>query len=191
MIDSVEQHGKKWGVIAALLPGRSQAAVRNRWSRLLEEKSMEEHKHARRQGVEPSSSMSHDTPETSISSLSSDEHYKWRQNEDALIMSSVQAYGHKWRKIASQLPGRTEQAVRNRYSRLVSGGQSFRGQRSQGCWTKEEDACIMASVLELGHKWTIISQQRLPNRSEDAIRNRHTRLQRAQSRSNTFSASSS
>ena len=42
-------------------------------------------------------------------------------------------------------------------------------------WTKEEDAIITSSVAQLGHKWYQISE-RLPGRTDHAIRNRWHRL---------------
>ena len=43
-------------------------------------------------------------------------------------------------------------------------------------WTREEDTIIVESVEELGHKWFRIAQ-RLPGRTDHAIRNRFHRLQ--------------
>jgi hypothetical protein len=43
-------------------------------------------------------------------------------------------------------------------------------------WTRAEDAIIVNSVQELGHKWFQIAQ-RLPGRTDHAIRNRYHRLQ--------------
>ena len=43
-------------------------------------------------------------------------------------------------------------------------------------WTRAEDAVIVNSVQELGHKWFQIAQ-RLPGRTDHAIRNRYHRLQ--------------
>merc|ERR1719453_2702009 len=43
-------------------------------------------------------------------------------------------------------------------------------------WTKAEDDTILASVTELGHKWNRIAE-RLPGRTDHAIRNRFHRLQ--------------
>ena len=43
-------------------------------------------------------------------------------------------------------------------------------------WSKFEDATIVQSVEELGHKWYLIAQ-RLPGRTDHAIRNRYHRLQ--------------
>ena len=45
-------------------------------------------------------------------------------------------------------------------------------------WTPAEDRIIVHSVNELGHKWFRIAQ-RLPGRTEHAIRNRYHRLQSA------------
>ena len=43
---------------------------------------------------------------------------EWSLTEDDLIRHGVQRLGCKWRVIAAQLPGRSDDAVRNRWSRL-------------------------------------------------------------------------
>lgn len=43
-------------------------------------------------------------------------------------------------------------------------------------WTAEEDAVIFSGVLECGRRWNRIAE-RLPRRTEHAIRNRWHRLQ--------------
>ena len=43
---------------------------------------------------------------------------EWSAEEDALIRSGVEQLGCRWRVIAAQLPGRSDDAVRNRWSRL-------------------------------------------------------------------------
>ena len=52
--------------------------------------------------------------------------------------------------------------------------QTKKNERVQ--WSKFEDATIVHSVAELGHKWYLIAQ-RLPGRTDHAIRNRYHRLQ--------------
>ena len=42
----------------------------------------------------------------------------WLQSEDQMILDSVASMGFRWRIIASQLPGRSDDAVRNRWNRL-------------------------------------------------------------------------
>ena len=42
----------------------------------------------------------------------------WTRQEDTLIMRAVDEWGTKWSRIAAELPGRTDDAVRNRYIRL-------------------------------------------------------------------------
>jgi len=45
---------------------------------------------------------------------------EWAADEDAFILSQVEAEGTKWRLIAAKLPGRSDDAVRNRWKRLSS-----------------------------------------------------------------------
>lgn len=78
--------------------------------------------------------------------------------------------GRKWRKCAQLMPGRTEHAIRNRFYRLST---QVDASLSRGNWSAEEDDIILQSVEELGNRWIVIAQ-RLPGRTEDAIRNRCT-----------------
>ena len=43
---------------------------------------------------------------------------EWSAEEDATIMAAVEEHGQKWRIIAAKLPGRSDDAVRNRWKRL-------------------------------------------------------------------------
>ena len=42
----------------------------------------------------------------------------WTRHEDATILQIVREVGNKWSHIAAQLPGRSDDAVRNRYIRI-------------------------------------------------------------------------
>ena len=42
----------------------------------------------------------------------------WTRHEDATILQVVHEVGNKWSHIAAQLPGRSDDAVRNRYIRI-------------------------------------------------------------------------
>lgn len=135
------------------------------------------------------------------------ERKEWTAAEDELIRSGVAEWGCKWRKIAVLLPGRSDDAVRNRWHRLtphaadaaaaegaaappmprrrVSGGGrnaavagGGEGKVERMSWTPTEDAIILTSVRELGHKWNKIATK-LHGRTEHAIRNRYHRLQTA------------
>ena len=46
------------------------------------------------------------------------ERKEWTAAEDAIIRDAVLADGFKWRRIAARLPGRSDDAVRNRWNRL-------------------------------------------------------------------------
>ena len=88
----------------------------------------------------------------------------WTRQEDETILRTVQTTGMKWSAIAAVLPGRTDDAVRNRYLRLqrkkgglaigahVDGGMTVQitDQAKRGdMWTAEEDTQIMAAVATL------------------------------------------
>lgn len=141
------------------------------------------------------------------------ERREWTADEDDLIRNGVAAWGNRWRRIAEQLPGRSDDAVRNRWSRLRTEANLERcaskdlGDRSNAdtgvtgapipapavlrrgtsdepvnisrevrvSWSPSEDAIIVNSVREFGHRWYQIAQ-RLPHRTDHAIRNRYQRL---------------
>jgi len=44
---------------------------------------------------------------------------EWSPHEDELIRKGVEQLGCRWRVIAAQLPGRSDDAVRNRWSRSL------------------------------------------------------------------------
>ena len=123
----------------------------------------------------------------------------WTHEEDELIVSMVQANGMRWSQIAARLPGRADDAVRNRHLRLegikrkMAGGALSGAAGSSGkvfvtsedleaievakggdMWSAEEDDIISAGVNMHGRKWQLIAQQ-LPGRSPNAVRNRYGR----------------
>ena len=165
------------------------------------------------------------------------ERKEWSVSEDNIIRESVQEHGCRWRRIAAQLPGRSDDAVRNRWNRLkemgigesatpaasaatdalalapasgaaadepamsiplpegvvpiagttsaqsparppnLSGVAKTEKERPERVsWSKMEDDTILLGVSELGHKWNRIAE-RLPGRTDHAIRNRFHRLQ--------------
>jgi hypothetical protein len=89
--NSVQTHGgKDWPAIAALVPGRTKAQCRNRWSTL--DPSID-----RRNG----------------------RNGKWAEDEDINLKNAVQTHGRKdWAAIASLVPGKTKFQCSNRYSTI-------------------------------------------------------------------------
>jgi len=148
ILESVQDMGQRWRHIAAMLPGRSDDAVRNRWNRLQE---------ALKEGTFPPSDeltekpkagykcskcgqpkrnhvcaqrhlealylrggKSHKKTHEGASSTSVDDKVRvgWTRHEDETIRACVRSVGPRWSLIAGELPGRTEHAVRNRWHRL-------------------------------------------------------------------------
>ena len=184
------------------------------------------------------------------------ERKEWTVEEDRQICKSVRRHGFKWRLVAADVPGRSDDAVRNRYNRVkaldhvkptaeelaeeakegpalgskpVSRRVRAKTSKSQGgkdgelgdlsaepgegkesskesvgtsnssdeekekveriSWSRSEDETIVRSVTELGNKWAKIAE-RLPGRTEHAIRNRFARLQSLALRGNQIVFSS-
>jgi hypothetical protein len=140
------------------------------------------------------------------------ERREWTAEEDDFIRWAVVVEGCRWRKIASMLPQRSDDSVRNRWNRLRAEASAESGESCDALeadkpaaskpacrfahvkrpvevgtpppeepaaprvsWSCEEDAIIFAAVAEFGNRWFIVAQ-RLPGRTEHAIRNRYHRL---------------
>ena len=139
IMEGVKRTGFKWRNIAALLPGRSDDAVRNRWNRLQAEPpdyiDADDLSAAAAQGQsqgrgQKESRCSHCgepkrnhrclvVPASSRTRRNGEQQRVcWTQDEDKTIRESVAALGQRWATIADKLDGRTEHGVRNRWHRL-------------------------------------------------------------------------
>lgn len=126
IVEFVREHGCKWRLIASMLEGRSDDAVRNRWNRV---KDLPVHNGGRKPDSEQimggakehigaTSAGTEAGPMIPVANDDKPERVSWSRLEDEVILRSVVDLGHKWNKIATRLPGRTGHAIRNRFSRL-------------------------------------------------------------------------
>ena len=117
----------------------------------------------------------------------------WTKKEDETILRTVREVGTKWSRIARELPGRSDDAVRNRYIRIqrkpsvstnnpsAEGDEGGEGKvetvtsKRGDMWTASEDEAVLRGVNEHGLKWQVISES-LQGRSINAVRNRYLRL---------------
>ena len=106
ILRTVQTTGMKWSAIAAVLPGRTDDAVRNRYLRLQRKKG------GLAIGAHVDGGM---TVQITDQAKRGD---MWTSEEDTQIMAAVATHGLKWQEIAHGLPGRSANAVRNRYLRL-------------------------------------------------------------------------
>lgn len=135
------------------------------------------------------------------------ERVRWTDDEDDFILThdSLKSGVHDWESIANELseraatkgqPGRTPDAVRNHWHRLIKSRGPFkfdeydaetaqpvvRPRVDRQKWSKAEDEIILLGVEELGRSWRQIAK-RLPPcadtgkmRSDSSVRNRWQRL---------------
>jgi len=125
--DAFIRHGvatnKGWSSIASQLPGRSDDAVRNRWKRLRDLTDVPPPQPPPADGANAAQLAAPAKPPKRKG-----DRVTWSRAEDAVIIGSVHAFGHKWGLIAKLLPGRTEHAIRNRYQRLLTISDAARAQ---------------------------------------------------------------
>jgi len=81
-------------------------------------------------------------------------HAPWSADEDAALMVHVRELGQVWRKIAGLLPGRTDDAVRNRWLRLSQlgvGDKSVAPGENTPCVKVEPSTLSAPTDHQLGH----------------------------------------
>ena len=110
----IAQHGTRWRAIAPHLAGRSDDSVRNRWKRISEERGLKMHDAA----PVAQHSATPTVKATPKQSASAGARSSWSRSEDQAIVNAVREFGPRWCSVATCLPQRTEQAVRNRWNRL-------------------------------------------------------------------------
>ncbi|KAL9191326.1 hypothetical protein ACHAXT_001032 [Thalassiosira profunda] len=80
---------------------------------------------------------------------------KWTAEEDAQLRRAVNANGGKnWKRIALELPGRSDVQCLHRWQKVLKPGLV------KGPWTAEEDATVVELVNKYGQKkWSFIARQ--------------------------------
>lgn len=139
ILEGVAQMGFKWRRIAAMLPNRSDDAVRNRWHRLEEARRHNDASGGGEAAYErasvykcsrcgqpkkhhvclaPDEASRAEEAKAKKTAAKEQQRLTWSREEDEIILQSVDEFGPKWLDIAARLPGRTDHAARNRYHRL-------------------------------------------------------------------------
>ena len=111
ILASVRRLGTQWDLVAAQLPSRTADAVRNQCHRLQKTGDL----HSSVAGFDDSHS---DNSSEDRKTGSAHGRSVWTAEEDRIICEGMKAFGGKWRRIAANLPGRSDSSVRNRWSRI-------------------------------------------------------------------------
>lgn len=180
ILEYVRNLGCKWRMIAAQLPGRSDDAVRNRWNRLrdpsfnsalkreLRDESNGSNIYRCSKCGQPKKNhrCTYVPPEIAGSDIA--------PLYSAVGPSSLPFDPATYGSYSYTPPPEVVGAAEGSLLPVPSASSKEPADRRLG-WKKEEDEMITRSVTELGHKWFLIAE-RLPGRTDHAIRNRWHRL---------------
>lgn len=135
----IAQFGRQWSVIATYIPGRNATQVAARWEKCINPKltkgpfSAEEDQviidfvetHGIHSWPKVTSVLPNRTAkqcrERWFNNLDPNvTKGPWTPEEDRLIFELYQKYGAKWSQIARQIPGRTDNSIKNRWNASIS-----------------------------------------------------------------------
>jgi hypothetical protein len=95
---------------------------------------------------------------------------KFTPDEDDLLRNLVMQLGKSdWTTIAQHFPNRTQRQCRDRWKHYVS------PEVVTGNWSEADEALLLSKVVELGPKWSIITQF-FPGRTDIGVKNRYISL---------------
>ena len=118
IIHGVLKHGTAWDVVAQEVGTRSADSVRNRWQRIKNRPLKSGHGSLHGSKVKVDPTMANGITAQDLYVAAQPGWSRFTQHEDGIIMDAVARMGKQWRKIAELLPGRTENSVRNRHTRI-------------------------------------------------------------------------
>jgi myb proto-oncogene protein len=190
--DAVQTHGvKKWGAIAALVPGRVGSQCRHRWQHVLDANT------DRANGRTGKWAKDEDTKLTdavrmhggkdwgAIAALvpgrtkkqcwsrwnevldaNIDQANRWASDEDTKLKDAVQTLGDKdWVAISALIPGRTKKRCKNRWYNCLHLSID-RANEHQGSWTLDEDIKLKCAIQAHGdNNWKEVTAL-VPGRTE-------------------------
>jgi len=167
LMDLVRIHGKQWGLIASLMKNRTASQVSSRWEKCLDPIiikgpfSLEEDEKIKKfvniNGPHNWPKITDYLPNRSPKQCRERwfNHLDpnvikdfWSPEEDEIIFEQYQMMGPKWSKIAKYIPGRTDNAIKNRWNSSISKRISKKG---------GSGACLLPQVSK--RKPKTISQQ--------------------------------
>jgi hypothetical protein len=143
LAEAVEELGKDWVRVAAMVLGRTNQQCRSRWVVL---------DGCRQRWVDSLD------PNIALG--------KWTVEEDAKLAEAVKKYGdNNWVAVAALVPGRTDKQCRQRWVDSLDPNIKRRG------WTVEEDTRLTDAVTKHGSNWVKVAAM-VPRRTNIQCRSR-------------------
>jgi hypothetical protein len=127
--DAAQTHGKDWGNVAAMVPGRTNRQCSSRWHNILD----------------PSIDRTNGRT------------CNWTTAEDSKLKDAVQTHGKKWDAAAALVPDRTNRQCCCRWHNILDPSIDRTNERT-GKWSKDEDFKLKDAVQTHGDKnWVAIT----------------------------------
>jgi hypothetical protein len=184
LTEAVKRHGKKWTLVAALVPGRSNPQCLKRWNQSVDPSinkgkwTLEEDSKlidAVTKFGSNFAAVATRVPDRTnrqcrtrwIESLDPDvRRGKWTEEEDAKLAAAAKKHGNKWVAVAPLVPGRTSNQCSERWLKMDPTTA-----HNKGKWTVEEGAKLTEAVSKLGYEWPAVAAL-VPGRTHRQCRQR-------------------
>ena len=89
----------------------------------------------------------------------------WSQEEDAILLHGHRLYPKQWARIASMIPGRSNQQVKQRWTYVLN------SDIKNGPWDADEDRMLRVGFARFDKQWAKIAET-IPGRTNIQCRNR-------------------
>jgi hypothetical protein len=150
----IADHGTKWALVTAMIPGRTSDQCRQRWRNNLDP------------GLRTTQGAS------SAAACNYNNKGKWTAQEDAKLAQAVKEHGdNNWVAVAALVPGRRNDQCRHRWTVFLGPSMTtttttmtMTTPRNEGQWTAKEDATLTDAVKKHPHDWVRIAAL-LPGRT--------------------------
>jgi S-ribosylhomocysteine lyase LuxS involved in autoinducer biosynthesis len=193
---AVQKLGKKWAVVAVLVPGRSDKQCSQRWLRSLDPANNAKGKWTPDEDAELTKAVQKlgrtwaavavlvtgrtdkQCRERWVQTLDPTNGNKgkprqgWKLEEDAKLTEAVQKLGENWVAVGVQVPGRTDKQCRHRWVCTLDPTNGNTGKPRS--WKLEEDAKLTEAVQKLGKNWVAVAVL-VPGRTNEQCRQRWVR----------------
>jgi myb proto-oncogene protein len=181
LTEAVENHGKDWVAVAAMVPGRNNVLCRERWVRNMDPANGKKRKWTPEEDAKLTKAVKKHgkdwvaaeamvagrssvqcrnrwvltlDPVTRALEPANGKKGQWTPKEDAKLSEAINKHGKEWVTVVAMVPGRTIRQCRQRWTNTLDPAN---GKNTAGKWTPEEDAMLTEAVEKHGKEWVPVA----------------------------------